>query len=260
MPFTPDAERRAGAVCTQWATADDVCSPCGPGDDIDGEALDRWLEVASSILYGLTGSRWPGLCEDTIWPEGITCAEWLGLRWSGSGWARSRRRELRLPASPVTAIVAVTIDGVVLDPARYQVDDDRYLVYLPESSTGRQNWPTRNDPRVADGEAGTWSVQYEWDGTPPPGGREAAASLGCQLAMSCVPRLADACRLPERVTAITRQGVTMAILDPLTLFQDGLTGLPEVDVWVASVRLAGARRPATLMVPGKRAKVRRRGA
>lgn len=259
MPFTPDAPSRPGATCTQWATAEDVCAPCGPDDDIDGELLDRWLEVASSILYGLTGSRWPGLCTEVIYPEPTECLAWMGRRWSGLRMRHTRPRELRLPGYPAVEVERVMIDGVELDPARYRIDDQRWLVYVPESaSTGRRGWPDRNDPRLPDGQVGTWSVEYIYGAMPPPGGREAAGELGCQLALSCTPD-AD-CRLPERVTSITRQGVTMAVLDPLTLFDDGKTGLPNVDLWVASTRLANSRRPAALMVPGRRAAVRRRGA
>ena len=58
------------------------------------------------------------------------------------------------------------------------------------------------------------------------------------------------------MTSITRQGISLAVLDPLTLFVDGLTGLPEVDLWVQSVRLGRARRSASLMVPGRRTMTR----
>lgn len=256
MVFVPGEVRPDGALCTQWATTADVCAPC---DDLDSTLLDAWLEAASVILFGLTGSRWPGECVDTIHPTGAECMAWMGAYRPG-GYLRGRPREFRLPGYPVIGIDSVTIDGEVLDPARYRVDDYRWLVYVPESTTAtRQGWPNQNDVKLDAGEVGTWSIVYAYGTMPPPGGKEAAAALGCELAKSCTEGEGE-CRLPQRVTSITRQGVSMAILDPLTLFQDGLTGLPEVDLWVSAMNLARSRRPSTLIVPGRRVSVRRRGA
>lgn len=53
------------------------------------------------------------------------------------------------------------------------------------------------------------------------------------------------CRLPRRVQTVSRQGVTYQMVDPTDIYRDGLTGLPEVDIWIASVnpnRLMGAPR------------------
>lgn len=274
MPFTPGAERPSGSVCEQWATTDDVCAPC---DEIDAVLLDSMLEAASLILYELTGRRWPGECEEVVYPTSEECLSWLGIgafrpgqdaSWPTAwmGWPsyphRNRRRGIRLPGYPVTSIEQVVINGEVVDPSLYRVDDDRWLIYIPPvplSVGDRQNWPIINDERLALGSDFTWSVDYWYGNGPPPGGREAAAALGCEMAKSCSPEVAGECRLPARISSITRQGVTMAILDPLTLFSDGLTGLPEVDMWVAAMRLGVKRRPASIVVPGKRRPVQRRG-
>lgn len=255
MPYIPSPERPEGGLCSPWATTADVCAPC---DDFDTELLDGWLEAASSILFELTGRRWPGECTETVYPTGRECMDWLGQR-NGMPHAPSRRG-LRLPGYPVVEIEEVLIDGEVVDPDRYRVDDKRWLVYVPPvpySSGDRQSWPFSNDASLALDSVGTWSVEYVFGTLPPPGGKEAAAALGCQLALSCSPSAEGECRLPARVTAITRQGITMAVLDPLTLFTDGLVGLPEVDIWISAQRLGVARRPAGLVVPGRRPSVRR---
>ncbi len=255
MPYIPNPDRPPGGLCSPWATTADVCAPC---DDIDVELLDGWLEVSSSILFELTGRRWPGECTEIVYPTGRECMEWLGVR-NGMPYA-PKRKGLRLPGYPVVEIEEVKIDGVVVDPDRYRVDDSRWLVYLPPvpySSGDRQSWPFSNDASLALDSEGTWSVEYIYGTMPPPGGKEAAAALGCQLALSCSPDAEGTCRLPERVTSITRQGITMAILDPLTLFSEGRTGLVEVDMWIEAQRLGVARRPAGLVLPGRRPSVRR---
>jgi hypothetical protein len=103
----------------------------------------------------------------------------------------------------------------------------------------------------ADTEEDTWSVTYTFGQDPPLGGVKAAASLGCQLALGWQPETVDQCRLPQRVTSYARQGVTLAVVDPLTLFADGLTGLTDVDLWVQSIMLGAARRRASVFVPGQ---------
>lgn len=233
MPIVDDPAGTLGPLCALWAVPDDVCGPT----ELDGELLARWLGVASSNLYNLTGRQWPGECTDTWYPAAGDCAP---LVRRGVPAKRTNADRLGLPGYPVVGIEEVVIDGVAVDPARYRVEDYRWLVWVPEDG-GARSWPR------AEG----WSVTYQFGTGPPPGGRQAAAALGFQLALSCDPDAGE-CRLPQRVQSITRQGISMAILDPLTLFPDGMTGLPEVDTWVAAVRLGAARRPGLLWIPGRR--------
>lgn len=229
-------------ACQPWATLADVCAPC---DELDAGILDQSLAMASDVLYDLTGRQWGGVCSDTVWPGTDEC---VGPRFL----PRSRRSGVRLPGYPVIGVDSVTIDGVLVDPTRYRVEDRRWLVYLPVAGEARQGWPRGQSSGVVDGLAGTWSVTYRFGTAPPVGGRRSAAIYGCQLALACSPGSESQCRLPQRVTSITRQGVSMAILDPLTLIEDGRTGLTEVDQWVRSVWLGRSRRSAALVVPGRR--------
>lgn len=261
---TPPAPPNTG-ICSPWAAAADVCGPC-IGYDLDPALLDDALQVASEILYDLTRRRWPGECADTVRPcgERHDRAKWYpthrtvpvcGCRSSRECGCR-RLSEIRLPGYPVTSIGQVTIDGDIIDPANYRVDDWRYLTWLdPDGETGRGGWPCCADPRRGIDEDDSFSVTYTYGLGPPLGGVQAAATLGCQLALACVP---DAkCQLPKRITTITRSGVSLAVLDPLSLFKDGLTGIASVDLWVASTFLGSARRPATVVVPGRGRPVRR---
>lgn len=241
-------------TCSPWAVVADLAEPCA---SLDAGLLANGLQVASDVLFDLTGRRWPGECTDTVRPCGYrTTSRWGG--WCGCGSRRTcgckGLSELRLPNSPVTAVTEVKIDGVVVDPARYRVDDYRWLVYLPESDDAeRQAWPCCQDLGLADTEADTWSIAYGHGTAPPVGGVRSAMELGCQLAIAWTPALADKCQLPKRVTTLARQGVTMAVLDPLKLFNDGLTGLSSVDLWVASVNRGRANRPARVWSPNGRA-------
>ena len=252
-----------GSTCEPWATVADVCTPCDDYE-MDEALLEDSLQLATDVLFQFTGRQWPGECTETVRPCGYGTAiarGWCGCM-SSSSCGCKRLSELWLPNGPVVSVSEVKIDGDVLDPARYRVDDQRTLVYLPASpSAVRQGWPCCQRLDRADTEADTWSVTYTWGSLPPIGGVKAAAALGCQLALACQPEAvrAGACRLPQRVTTITRQGVSMALLDPLTLFADGQTGLAEVDLWVGSVLAGRQRRPGMVYRPGAGATVRRVG-
>lgn len=267
-------------TCSPWATVADVCSPC---DDyaFDEILLEDSLQLASDVLYNFTGRQWAGVCDDVVRPCGnrttmvwgryavpvgtLATAALPLVGWCGCYDSRTcgcrRLSEIRLPGFPVVAITEVKIDGQVVDPARYRLDDNRWLVWIPDPTDvePRKAWPCCQRTDLPDTEVGTFSIAYTFGSDPPIGGVRAAASLGCQLALSCQPETVGACRLPKRVTTITRQGISLAVLDPLTLFKDGLTGLSEVDLWVQSVFLGAKRRRATVKVIGSGRRFRRVG-
>lgn len=234
--------------CAPWADSGDACAPCD-AYDMDTQALEDGIAIASAILNGLLGGRYPGVCTDTIRPQGG-----CGCRGCGpAGWCGCTRllSEVQLPGWPVVDVDLVLLDGTELDADRYRVDDGRMLVLLPQDGDARRRWPCCQRLDLPTTERDTWEVSYSYGTEPPAGGARAAASLGCQLALACSTDedLRGTCQLPKRVTSITRQGVTMAILDPLTLFPDGQTGLADVDLWLASQLLGDRRRPARVFLP-----------
>lgn len=263
MPVVPVAGpggTPAGGTCAPWATAADVCSPC---DDYEFDAalLDDALQAASNILYDFTGRQWAGECVEVLRPCGYRTSGSCGCL-SSSVCGCGGLSELRLPGYPAVTIEQVKIDGVIQSADRYRLDDQRFLVWLgdEDDTDVRRRLPCCQRLDRPDTAEDTWSVTYSYGQGPPIGGVMAAAALGCQLALSCQPETVGACRLPKRVTSITRQGVTLAVLDPLTLFRDGLTGLAEVDLWVASTREGAKRRRATVMLPSMlRGRSRRAG-
>ena len=217
------------------------------------QALPDMLQFASSVLYEFTGHQWPGEHTDIIRPVGCSCHGYaLSHLADGTTWIHHGVTEIVLPGYPVVSIDEVKIDGAVVPSAQYRVDDWRKLVYLPPASGGVGGWPCSQRLDRPDTDEGTFSVEYKWGAAPPAEGTTCAAILACQLAIACQPDPAkNGCRLPQRITNITRQGVSMAILDPLTLFGEGRTGLTEVDLWLDSLRYGQKHRPAQITRPGK---------
>lgn len=150
------------AACSPFATVDDLSEPCASLPNID-----RWLAVATDLLFNLSGRQFPGTCADVVRP----CSRWesdglvssaglagLGYGFGGypggwrNGWGacrcnRSERcgcgsvPEITLGAFPVVAVDRVLIDGSELDPSFYRVDDFRFLVRLPDADGVNRGWP-----------------------------------------------------------------------------------------------------------------------
>jgi hypothetical protein len=241
----------SASTCAPWATAEDACSPCDTYD-FDPFMLEDKMQIASDVLFNLTGRRWPGVCSDTIRPTELACGCWNPR---APRFGCSTVPTVKLPGSPVVAVTSVRVDGVELDASAYRVDNRRELVRIDG-----EGWPCcqdmRADPATDDH---TMLVEYTWGAEPPLGGVQAAATYGCQLALACDPEAVSSgrCRLPKRITTVTRAGTTIAVLDPMTLVKDGLVGLNEVDTWVQSILLGDSRRRSRVLVPGARRSARR---
>jgi hypothetical protein len=204
---------------------------------------DAEREVATSYatiaLWARTGRQY-GTCPVTVRPCGRYCNDdgIGGWYWSAGTWmpyivdglwyncacpgACSCEPTCRvyLPG-PVASVTSVTVDGVLVDPATYRVDNDAWLV-----RTGAGNcWPKRQDYDVDSG-PGSFIVVYERGTRPPAALLAGAGTLACEYAKACRNM---ACRLPAYIVSLSRQGTDFQAADPLTLLENGFTGLWEVD-------------------------------
>lgn len=260
----------AGTTCSPWATNVDAVPPANVG--VDPVELDLCMQISSDILYGLTRRRWPGVCSDKVYPSARYRAYNGAPRWWPSSarsvgsypWGFcscnrsrdlgcSRIPEIALPGRPVIpSSIVVKIDGNAF--TAFELQDHNKLV-----RTDGDGWPCCQTQLLDDTEVGSWSIAYQFGKRPPIGGVRSAAVLGSQLAMAYHPDVftKGECKLPKRVTSITRAGTTIAVLDPLTMFKDGLTGIPEVDLWVASTNAGDAGRRGRLI--NRRSTLRRHG-
>lgn len=129
---------------------------------------------------------------------------------------------------PVGRIDEVKVDGVVLDPSAYHVEDGTKLVRHDGGS-----WP------VCAGK--NFTVTYLQ-------GREVDSMgqfVGGLLADEFVKAITSdkKCRLPSTITTMARQGISYELTKGM--FVDGVTGIPEVDAYVVLWNPHGLRvRPA----------------
>jgi len=220
-----------------WCTGADL-PESSSNAAVKPETLTTAFAYASSILFNLTKRRWPGTRTDVYRP----CCECDNYDCCSCYPTRS----IELIGYPVIAITSLTIDGATVPPTDYELRDESRLcpVRRPDGSMLQiRRWQDMTLPIT---EVGTHQIEYTWGEAPPPEGVTAAAILGYEIALSWTPSTLGACRLPKRVTSITRQGITMALIDPLTLFKDGMVGVPEVDLWMSSLDIGDTRNGAEI--------------
>lgn len=203
-------------TCTEGWVPDWSCSECDP------EQVGAYVDMAVAVLSASTGDRY-GLCEVTVRPCRDSCCGSCGGHLGGywSPRCSCRRVSEIVLDGPVHSITSVVIDGLVVDPATYRVDDWRWLVRLDGE------WPRCSDA-VADG-PGSFLVTYLQGVEPPAGAGLVIAELACELWKAACGD--TTCRLPKRMAQQTRQGITITYHD----FRDDGTGLPNVDMWISAV-------------------------
>lgn len=147
----------------------------------------------------------------------------------GCDWVRG----VHLPG-PVGPIVSVVIGGVEIPPSAYRVDDNHMLVRQDGEA-----WPYSQDQNLPAGDPGTFLVTYYRGAVADGLVRYAAGTLASEY-LKAVTGDTD-CRLPSGTTNIIRQGLTIEI--EKDIFENGLTGIPEVDT------VTGTYNPYRLKTP-----------
>jgi hypothetical protein len=147
---------------------------------------------------------------------------------------------------PVDSIVSVTVDGVVIDPNTYRVDNGVWLVRTKDLDEDNC-WPQFQDFNLSStGSAGTFFVTYLRGLAVPTALQQAAGELACEFAKACV---GAACRLPGRATSIARQGVSISLVGVDALLERGLTGISTVDSIIRAYNPYGLTGPMRIASP-----------
>lgn len=189
-----------------WCSAQEVADRVAGQPPL--ELCQEYADQATSLLYMLSGRRFIG--EATI----------------ESTHQVNRRGYIKLGMwSPVRDVLSVVIAGVA----------------VPFALSPAGTYVT-----VAQHHAGAVATMVlEVGQAPPLAGRNAAASLGADLLRAdsryaALPGASDV-RVDSRVKSITRQGVTYSYLDPTSLQDKDMTGVPDVDLFLRAVNPVGMR-------------------
>lgn len=145
--------------------------------------------------------------------------------------------EVRLPAPG--RVHEVRLDGEVLPGSTWRVDDGYRLVRADGGA-----WPKCQDMSAGPADEGTFVVYYSAGSAPDGLVAWAAGLLAVEYARAC---MGLSCGLPDGVTSVTRQGVSWEI--STSIFDEGLTGIREVDTVVRIYNPYGLRTPPSVWTP-----------
>jgi len=214
--------------------------------------------LASSTLTRLTGNRVGG-CPVTVrpvldtglcwmpagpdyWPRGLDPLNYGG-KWFNTPPCAVGSYEVELPA-PVGEVIEVRVSGAVIDPANYAVIGNS-IVW---QGAGLPPWPRSQMLTKPDNADGSFTVTYL--NSYPVDGQGACAAGILALEYAKAAAGSNKCRLPSTVTSIVRQGVTMDIASGA--FPNGMTGIREVDAYIAVWNPDGLRQQSTVWSPDTR--------
>lgn len=232
------------SICSNWSTYTEA-------------VRDYATQFATQVLWAATGRRF-GLCQITVrpvrpraipayvtypsvfdpWGGNAGTFAWGLLAVAGgtqlvnfADGLMGQPPEIPLPG-PVGAVSNVTIDGVVFSPSLYRLDGNKLV------REDGQPWPVSQDLSKVLGQTNTWSVTYTRGEPVPIPVNYAAGVYACEVAKA---RAGGQCALPNKVTSITRQGVSVQIVSVNDYLDKGLTGISDVDTIILAYNPFHAR-------------------
>lgn len=197
-------------------------APWQVGYPIPSGSIGGWLP-AGDYLYGLD-ARALGCGHRT---RGCNCTGadriWLG----------------GLPGDRIVSVDQVYEDGVIIDESRYQLETNRKWLAKVDGT----RWPVCTNPYLPLTKEGTLGVTVRAGRVPPAMARQATAELACELTKSGCD--SGDCRLPVRTTQVSRNGMTIAVADPMEFLDKGVTGMGgAIDMFIVAANPNRLRRRA----------------
>lgn len=221
-----------------WLSPEDTIDP-------DGLHTEEAIQTASFVLYKLTGEKYPGISTST---DAISSTSYADLATKpaligGSMYNIPRnmgtrgRRELNLRQKPVLSVESISVGGNVLPPSSYSLRNNSYVV-----RTAPYTWVL--DP------VNEIMVTYTHGTRPPRAGKAAATRLANEIILWYIGD--SRCALPERITSVSRQGMSYTIIDSQDFISQGKTGIYSVDSFIAAVNPDGQRKKPAIFHSGTR--------
>lgn len=190
------------------------------------EPSEEALALAQRLMYELLGRRWTPI---------TTATEVYNFD--------SDQSVISLDGQPVISVESVEwLDSG--EPLEYAYRSGHRLVFSRPPVGGFTTWPASG--RLPGPWCGTEKkkvrIQYTFGSALPEAAEQAMNLLAVEIQLGIDGD--TECRLPERITSVSRQGISYTILDPLSYLDQGRTGIPEVDSVIRALNPSKARRQA----------------
>jgi hypothetical protein len=233
-----------------WVTPEEL------GTYAESEFAYEAAKAASNLLWALSGRKYSGITTVT---ERYVCAS---RRYRYGASIRNSKAELingevyNIPSSDIDFYYDITSDGTA-QSARLRLRGRPVTkIHSIRNRLGKVINPSQYylvDHSTIQAVAGVpWTpcdveVTYSYGIEPPTLGKMAARTLAIEFAKLWSGD--DDCMLPQRVTSVSRQGVSYTILDSQDFIDDMRTGIYAVDLFLKSVNPDKARAKARVFTP-----------
>lgn len=218
-------------MAVTWISAAQLANPSDPF------AQDA-AEYASWILYKLTGEKYPGIRTSTEWIGLQGCDPTSCYTFTNYGdytWVsqvKSPYNQVKLRGQPIVEILSVVSSDGTAASADYAVVNHSALL-----RRGSAGWPLREGI----------TVTYRHGTKPPAAGIFAAIRLANEIVMAM--NNDENCSLPINTQSFSRQGIDVQLSDPTALFESGLIGVYEIDLFIRAANPGKSRKRAKIFSP-----------
>lgn len=148
-----------------------------------------------------------------------------------TGTIGGRHMRLRLRGTPVRHVSQVKKGDTVLDASQYKIVNGSTLQLTNTSM-----------------DVCGLEISYTYGVTVPVSGQRAARSMAQEFVKGWS---GEECLLPDRVTNVSREGISFTIMDKQDFLDEGRTGIYEVDLFLRATNPDKARKPARIFSPDK---------
>lgn len=233
-----------GCEAYPYVTAEEfiACCPAATDMEEDDPAVVDAITDASMVVYYLTGKQFHGTCTTTVRPGCL----------SGTCYCGCSPRQVNLGLWPVTELISVRYGGTLYEDLdledMFHINDWHYL-----ARNDGERWLSGNQWAVADSEQDNATDGYVFEVTVEHGLAaprllaRATKALACQFVLACADQ---ECKLPTRVTAVVRSGISMDIASVSDMLRDGKTGIYEVDLAIQVFNPSKLQSPSFAWHPG----------
>lgn len=233
-----------------WITPEEL------GSYADSEFAYEACKTASNLLWAMSGRKFSGVttvteryvCAQRSYRLGASHKTYQPVILNGDIYnipteefddfsdivsdGMSPNSRIKLRGRPVTKIHTIrTRSGDIVDPSAYYLVDHSTI----QAAAGIPWTPCNIE------------VTYSYGNYPPTSGKMAARTLAIEFAKLWSGD--DDCALPQRVTSISRQGVSYTLLDSQDFIEELKTGIYAVDLFLKSVNPDKARARSRVFSP-----------
>jgi hypothetical protein len=150
---------------------------------------------------------------------------------------------------PVVSLDKVWMEGAAQDLTAFHIDEFHYLV----RSGPQDPWPTCTNLWAASGgphdsyaDTYTFEVEVTYGIEVPSLLERATRTLACELLNDAC---AGTCKLPERVTNVSRRGLSVAVASSIDLLDKNMTGIYSVDLAIKTLNPSRLQSPSFVWSP-----------